>query len=61
MFNYYFNYSFSYWFDWLYPKISMVDYMILGAVGGVLAILSDLLESFLKRSAGVKVSKSFLI
>jgi CDP-diglyceride synthetase len=41
--------------DVLYLKLDLQDYLLLGAGCGVLAILSDLLESFFKRCANVKV------
>ena len=45
----------SHWSDLLYVKITLLDYAILGAVSGILSIMSDLLESFMKRCANVKV------
>ncbi|CDW89544.1 phosphatidate cytidylyltransferase [Stylonychia lemnae] len=45
--------------DFLYVKIGLLDYAIIGAVSGVLAVLSDLTESFMKRCANVKDSSSF--
>ena len=39
---------------WL--KLDLKDYLIIGFATGILAILSDLVESFLKRCADVKVS-----
>eukprot|EP00347_Sterkiella_histriomuscorum_P002295 403368703 len=48
-----------YWSDFLYVKISFLDYAILGAVNGVLAIMSDLIESFMKRCSMVKDSGTF--
>jgi CDP-diglyceride synthetase len=46
---------YSFWSDFLYVKIDLLDYAILGAVTATLSILSDLLESFMKRCANVKV------
>lgn len=36
-------------------KIDLLSYAIMGAASGVLAVMSDLLESFMKRCANVKV------
>ena len=52
---------YSYWSDFLYVKISLQDYAILGAVNGVLAIMSDLIESFMKRCSMVKVTPNLIL
>ncbi|MDA0875431.1 MAG: phosphatidate cytidylyltransferase, partial [Bacteroidetes bacterium] len=46
----------SFWF----PYMSWLDVIVLAAIGGFWAQLGDLLESSLKRSAGVKDSGTFL-
>ena len=46
-------------FAWL-PALSWMDVLVLAAIGGFWGQLGDLLESSLKRSAGVKDSGSFL-
>ena len=40
----------------LWVKLPLSDYLILGTSNAFLSVYSDLLESFLKRCAGVKVS-----
>ena len=45
---------------WLLPMLGWVDVAVLAAIGGFWGQLGDLLESSLKRSAGVKDSGSFL-
>lgn len=42
--------------DFLWPKIDLIDIIVLSQVNALLSVYSDLLESFLKRCAGVKVS-----
>jgi CDP-diglyceride synthetase len=46
----------SYLFDQIWMMLPLKDYLIIGAVTGFLAVVSDLFESFLKRCAGVKVT-----
>ncbi len=45
---------------WLLPVLAWLDVLVLAAIGGFWGQLGDLLESSLKRSAGVKDSGSFL-
>ena len=40
--------------------LSMTDYLFLGIVLGFLAVLGDLIESFLKRCASMKDSSNLL-
>jgi phosphatidate cytidylyltransferase len=42
--------------DIIYVKLGLWDYLILSFIGAFFSVYSDLLESFLKRCAGVKVS-----
>lgn len=44
---------------WFHPTLSAVDCLVVGAGGGVLGQLGDLVESVWKRSAGVKDSGRF--
>lgn len=46
---------YSYLTDILWLKLPLVDYVILGISNAVFSVYSDLLESFIKRCAGVKV------
>ena len=41
--------------DAIYMKLPLTHYLAIGAFSGFFAVLGDLLESFLKRCAGVKV------
>lgn len=45
---------------WLLPMLGWTDVFVLAAIGGFWGQLGDLLESSLKRSAGVKDSGNFL-
>lgn len=45
--------------DW-FTNMPLVDYWFLAAASAILAVLGDLCESFLKRSAGIKDSSSTL-
>jgi len=45
---------------WLLPMLGWVDVLVLAAIGGFWGQLGDLMESSLKRSAGVKDSGNFL-
>ncbi len=46
------------WFGtvYLFPSLSGLDVLVIGAIGGILGPLGDLTESLFKRSAGVKDS-----
>ena len=46
--------------DFLWPKLDLIDIIVLSQVNALLSVYSDLLESFFKRCAGVKVSKSLV-
>jgi hypothetical protein len=46
--------------DIIWVKFPMWDYFIIGLITSFLAVISDLLESFIKRCAGVKVIILFL-
>lgn len=41
------------------PEFPLVHYVILGFFGGIAALLGDFVESFFKRTAGVKDSGNF--
>jgi len=41
--------------DLLYLKLTLTDYLILGTANAFSSVFSDLVESFFKRCAGVKV------
>lgn len=49
----------TYLFDNIWVDLPLLDYFIIGNVVGILAILSDLIESFLKRCGNVKVLTHF--
>lgn len=51
---------YSYMFEHIYMIMTLKEYITLGLIVAPLAIMSDLLESFLKRCANVKV-KTILI
>ena len=44
---------------WFHPSLTVADCLILGAAGGALGQIGDLVESLWKRSAGVKDSGTF--
>jgi phosphatidate cytidylyltransferase len=46
--------------DFLWPKLDLIDIIVLSQVNALLSVYSDLLESFFKRCAGVKDSSSVL-
>jgi CDP-diglyceride synthetase len=46
--------------DIIYVKLPLDQYLLLGFIHAFFAVYSDLLESFIKRCAGVKVSALFL-
>ena len=50
------NLRFSYVSDLLWVKLDAWDYLMIGIGNAFLSVFSDLLESFVKRCAGVKVS-----
>jgi len=47
---------YSYVSDFLWPKVALLDLIILSQINALFSVFSDLLESFFKRCAGVKVS-----
>lgn len=51
---------YSYVTDFLWPKLDLIDIIVLSQVNAFLSVFSDLLESFFKRCAGVKVSRFFI-
>ena len=44
---------------WFHPSLTVADCLVLGAAGGALGQIGDLVESLWKRSAGVKDSGTF--
>lgn len=50
----------NFWSDLIFQKLYLEDYLVIGLVTGILAMFSDLTESFIKRCASVKDSGTLL-